>query len=114
MNTQPSSQGPPSDNPSSLGITGNLQPNVPVFACIVYVRKMADGTISGRVANLDGNLAAEITATGSSERDVLMKVTREFKSRVLKLHQENQQIPLLDPPPPPLENELMRSIPVHL
>ncbi|WP_442482202.1 hypothetical protein [Aeoliella sp. SH292] len=71
---------------------------------------MADGTISGRVANLAG----EITATSSSERDVLMKVTREFKSRVLKLHGENQAIPLLDPPPAPLENEQMRTVPVHL
>lgn len=114
MNTQSSSQGPPSDSPSSLGNTGNLKPNVPVFTCIVYVCKMADGTISGRVANLAGSNAGGIMATGNSERDVLMKVTREFKSCVLKLHEENEQISLLDPPPPPRENERMRSVPVHL
>jgi hypothetical protein len=110
MNTQSSSEGPPSDSPNALGITGNLKPSVPVFACIVYVCKNEDGTISGRVANLAG----EITATGGSERDALMKLTREFRSRVLKLHEENQAIPLLDPPPPPLENEQMRTVPVHL
>jgi hypothetical protein len=114
MNTQSSSQGSQPDSPNSLGITGNLKPNVPVFACIVYVCKIADGTVSGRVANLAAGDAGEITATGNSERDVLMKVTREFKSRVLKLHGDNQVIPLLDPPQPLLENEQMRSIPVHL
>ena len=49
MNTQSNS-----DNPNSLGITGDYKPNVPVFACIVYVHKNEDGTVIGRVANLAG------------------------------------------------------------
>jgi hypothetical protein len=41
-------------------------------------------------------------------------VTREFKSRVLKMHGENQEIAWIDPPQPPLENEQVRLVPVHL
>ena len=98
-----------SDNPNSLGITGDSKPNVPVFACIVYVHKNEDGTVIGRVANLAG-----IEASGNSERDVLGKLVREFKSRVSKMFAEGQEIPWVDPPQPPLENEQVRSVPVHL
>ena len=104
MNMQPNS-----DNPNSLGITGDSKPNVPVFACIVYVHKNEDGTVIGRVANLAG-----IEAGGNSERDVLGKVTREFKTRVFKILEEGQEIPWVDPQQPPLENEQVRSVPVHL
>ncbi len=104
MNTQSNS-----DNPKSLGITGDSKPNVPVFACIVYVHKNEDGTVIGRVANLAG-----IEASGNSERDVLGKVTREFKTRVFKILEEGQEIPWVDPQQPPLENEQVRSVPVHL
>jgi len=104
MNMQPNS-----DNPKSLGITGDSKSQVPVFACIVYVRKNKDATIFGRVANLAG-----IEASGNSERDVLGKVTREFKSRVFKMFEEGQEIPWVDPPQPPLEDEQVRSVPVHL
>ena len=104
MNTQPNS-----DNPNPLGITGDSKPNVPVFACIVYVHQNEDSTMTGRVANLAG-----IEASGSSERDVLGKVTREFKSRVFEMFENSQEIPWVDPPQPPLENEQVRSVPVHL
>ena len=104
MNIQPNS-----DNQKSLGITGNSKPSVPVFACLVYVHKNDDGMVTGRVANLAG-----IEASGSSERDVLGKVTREFKSRVFKMFEEGQEIPWVDPPQPPLENEQVRTVPVHL
>ncbi len=104
MNTQSNS-----DNPISLGITGDSQPNIPVFTCIVYVHTGEDGTVIGRVANLAG-----IEASGNSERDVLGKVTREFKTRVSKILEEGQEIPWVDPQQPPLENEQVRLIPVHL
>ena len=104
MNRQPNS-----DNPNSLEITGDSKPNVPVFACIVYVHKNDDSTLFGRVANLAG-----IEASGSSERDVLGKIMREFKSRISKMIEEGQEIPWVDPPQPPLENEQIRSIPMHL
>ena len=114
MNTQSNSASSNSDSPNSLGITGDSKPNVPVFACIVYVHKNEDGTISGRVANLVGGDSCDIRASGNSERDVLGKVTREFKSRVFSMFGEGQKIPWVDPPQPPLENEQVRSVPVHL
>jgi hypothetical protein len=104
MNMRPNSQ-----DPTALKITGDSKPNVPVFTCLVYVRKHEDATVSGRVANLAG-----IEASGSSERDVLSKVTREFKSRVFTMFEDGQEIPWVDPPQPPLENEQIRSVPVHL
>ncbi len=103
-----------SDNQHSLGITGDSKPNVPVFACLVYVHTNEDGVVTGRVANLAGGDSGDIRASGNSERDVLGKVTREFKSRVFKILEEGQEIPWVDPPQPPLENEQVRSVPVHL
>jgi hypothetical protein len=114
MNTPSSTDSATSDRPNPLGITGDSKPTVPVFSCIVYVCKTADGTIRGRVANLAGDDSGEISATGNSERDVLLNVTREFKARVLTMHGENQEIAWIDPPQPPLENEQVRFVPVHL
>lgn len=102
------------DKPNSPEITSDSKPNVPVFACIVYVCKNEDGTIDGRVANLAGGDSGEIRASGNSERTVLGNITREFKSRVFKMFEEGQEIPWIDPRQPPLENEQVRSIPVHL
>jgi hypothetical protein len=114
MNTPSNTDCSNSDNPKSLGITGDAKPLVPVFSCIIYVCKAEDGTISGRVANLAGGDAGEIRASGNSERDVLLKVTREFKSRVSQLHGDLQEIPWIDPPQRPLENEQVRYVPIHL
>jgi len=97
-----------------LDITGDAKLSVPTFACIVYICKNEDGTVSGRVANLTGGDTGEITASGNAERDVLGKLTREFKSTVSVLLEEGREIPWIDPVPPPLENELIRSIPMHL
>ena len=102
-----------SDHPKSLPITGDAKPNVPVFACLVYVCHAEDGTVSGKVVNLDGGDAGPIEASGSSERDLLGKLTREFKSRVFEMHEQGQAIPWIDPPPPQAD-EQTRSIPVHL
>lgn len=109
MNMPSHSASPNSDSPNAFGITGDAKANVPVFSCIVYVRHNNDGTVAGRVANFPG-----IAANGNSERDVLGKVVRVFKSRVSKMLEDGREIPLADPPLPPLDNELMRSVPVHL
>jgi hypothetical protein len=114
MNTPSSTDIANSVRPNPLRITGDSKPAVPVFSCIVYVCKTEDGTIRGRVANLAGGDSGEIGASGNSERDVLLKVTREFKARILKMHGENQGISWIDPPQPPVENEQVRSIAVHL
>ncbi|MEO2048649.1 MAG: hypothetical protein ABGX16_19005 [Pirellulales bacterium] len=65
--------------------------------------------VTGRVANLAG-----VDASGNSERDVLGKVTCEFKTRVFKILEEGREIPWVDPQQSPLENEQVRSVPVHL
>jgi hypothetical protein len=114
MNIPSSTDKANSETPNSLGITGAAKPAVPAFSCIIYICKTADGTSSGRVANLRGRDADEIRASGNSERDVLLKVTREFKSRVSQLHGERQEIPWIDPPQPPLESEQVRYVPIHL
>src|SRR5690349_19488456 len=102
------------DNRISLGVVGDSRPTAPTFSCIVYICRTEDGTISGRVANLAGGDSGEIRASGNSERDVLMEVTREFKSRVIKCHGQGEAIPWIEPPQPPLGNEQVRFIPVHL
>ena len=90
-------------------ITGDAKPSVPVFTCLIYIRQNDDGTVAGRVANLAG-----IETSGSSEREALSKLVREFKTQVARLHETSQQIPWIDPPPPPLEDEQIRSVPIHL
>jgi len=100
---------PNSDDSKSLEITGDSKPKVPSFSCIVYVRKDEDGTVHGRVANLDG-----IQASGVSERFVLGKVTTEFKTQIVKYLEQGQEIPWIDPRKPILENEKMRWVPLHL
>lgn len=111
--TTPSNPGD-ADAPKPLEITGAAKPVVPAFSCIIYICKAAEGSTSGRVANLAGGEAGEIAASGNSERDVLFKLTREFKSRVAKMHEQQQAMPWIDPPPPPLEHEQIRYVPVHL
>ena len=100
---------PESEKSNPLKITGDSRPDVPVFTCIVYVRRNEDGSVFGKVANLDG-----IESSGASERDVLGRVSREFKARILKSFEEGKQVDLIDPPASPADNEQVRSIPVHL
>jgi len=109
MNTQPIPEKSESDRPNSLKITGDAKPIVPVFSCTVYVSKNDEGKARGRVANLSG-----IEANGNSERDVLMKVSKEFKSRVLKMLEAGEEIPWIEPPLPKNDSEQVRTIPMHL
>lgn len=94
---------------NSLNITGDAQPSVPTYACLVYVHTDEDGSVIGRVANLAG-----IESRGASERFVLSKVTQAFKAQVMELHAAGQEIPWIEPPEPPADNERVRSIPMHL
>jgi len=97
------------DPDKALTVTGDAVPNAPVFSCTIYVRQNDDGTVSGRVANLAG-----LTASGASERDVLSRLSREFKTQVMGLHQDGKEIPWIDSPTPAESDERVRSIPVHL
>ncbi|QDT00610.1 hypothetical protein [Adhaeretor mobilis] len=112
MQPNPANSDP--NNPTPLDIAGAAKPSVPVFACLVYVHTNEDGIVTGRIANLASDDASAITASASSEREVLGKLTREFKSRVGQLLEASQEIPWIEPPPAPAENEQMRSIPLHL
>lgn len=105
-NSQPNAEEP---NLDPLKITGDAKPTVPVFSCLVYVSKDDEGKVNGRVANLDG-----IEAIGNSERDVLQRVSKECKSRVLKLVEAGEEIPWIDPPKPKTDAEQIRRIPMHL
>lgn len=93
----------------SLEITGGQRPVVPTFACLIYVSKSDDGKTNARVANLAG---FELTA--ATERDALLRISKQFKSHVIEKTAAGETIPWIDPPPPPSENENVRSIPVHL
>ncbi len=84
--------------------------SVPVFNCIVILnRDTTTGRLTARVANLAG-----ITAEGNAERELLMVLTKHFKSYVQGCLQRNQAIPWIDPPETPQPGEQQRFIPVHL
>jgi hypothetical protein len=84
--------------------------SVPVFNCIVILnRDAATSRLSARVANLTG-----ITAEGNAERELLMLLTKRFKTVVQDCVHNNRQIPWIDPPESPQVGEQQRFIPVHL
>ena len=82
---------------------------VPVYSCHVILTPSDDGRVAGRAANLSG-----IEATGSSERDVLTAVMKQFKAVVVEYSEKNEPVPFVNPPEKPADGELERFIPVHL
>lgn len=83
---------------------------IPVFNCMVILTQPDQhGRRHGRVANLAG-----ITASGTSERDILTSIMKQFKAVVQKYSQDQQPIPFVDPPEKPKPGEVERFIPVHL
>ena len=81
-----------------------------MYNCIVLVKTdQQTGRVSGRVANLP-----EISATANSERDMLLAISRHFKSTVQQHLAANQPIPWREPAERPHEGESERFIPVHL
>ncbi len=96
-------------DPSPLPLISENDCNpVPVFSCHVILTKVDDGQVSGRVANLDG-----IVVKGSSERDVLKAIVRQFKVVVQKYSDTSKEVPWLDAAAPEV-GEFERFIPVHL
>ena len=83
--------------------------DVPVFSCLVYVRRGDDGSVQARVANLSG-----IQDTAATERGALGKVVSAFKQRVAELVRSASPIPWIDPPLPAEADEQQRFIAVHL
>ena len=95
---------------SPLHIRAVSEPiRVPVFNCVVYLRKTADGQVAGRVANLP-----EIAFTAANEPVVLRLVVTEFKQRLDGWTAAGQQIPWIEPPLEPTDDEQQRLVPVHL
>jgi hypothetical protein len=92
-----------------LDITSSSKPDVPVFACLIYIRDIDNGRVAARVANFAG-----IELEANTERDALARLSREFKKRVTELSITGEAIPLLDPPLDKDPSERVRSIPVHL
>ncbi|WP_417849813.1 hypothetical protein [Thalassoglobus sp.] len=82
--------------------------SVPVYDCHVLIGKLDDGTLTGIVSNLP-----EITATASNERDLLRKISTDFKTRIVKYAEANEEIPWQEKQKPG-PGQQQRWIPVHL
>jgi hypothetical protein len=98
-------------NDNSLPLLSESDCNpVPVFNCHIILSKPDnDGRIQGRTANLGG-----IAAAGTSERDVLTSLMKQFKAIVQQHSRNNTPIPWVQPSELPGDNEVERFIPVHL
>lgn len=83
--------------------------SVPVFNCVIILTPLENGRLRGRVANLPG-----ITAEGNSERELLLLLTRRFKSLVANSLATGEGLMWIDPPETPTKGEIQRFIPVHL
>ena len=83
--------------------------SVPVFNCIVILRRDPGGRLHGRVANLPN-----IEAEGTVERDVLFSITRQFRSAIDSWIKSEQAIPWLEPTAKAGPGEFERFIPIHL
>ena len=84
-------------------------PDVPVFRCVVYIRKLESGQVEATVANL-----ADLKIVAGSERSALMKIVPAFKQRVVAHKQKGEAIPLIDPPTPIEADQDQRVVPIHL
>ncbi len=82
---------------------------VPVFNCIIILTPLENGRLRGRVANLPG-----ITAEGTAERELLMSLTRQFKTAVKESVASGNGLKWIDPPEVPVKGESQRFIPIHL
>lgn len=83
---------------------------VPVFNChIAMKRDPSSGRITGRVANLHG-----LEASGTSERDILKSLARQFKDAVQKqMESETGSVDLIESPVIE-DDEFERFLPIHL
>ena len=83
--------------------------SVPVFNCIVILTPLENGRLRGRVANLPG-----VAAEGNNERELLMLLTKQFKSIVKEALSSGTGLQWTEPPETPVKGESQRFIPVHL
>ncbi len=85
------------------------EPEVPVYRCVVYVRKTESGQVHACVANLP-----DLEITAGSERSALQKIVPAFKKRVIEFKQNGDCIPWIDPPTPIEKDQDKRVVPIHL
>ncbi len=91
-------------------MVGGQGSQVPVFDCqVILSAPDSSGQLTGRVAALP-----DVTASGPTERDVLIRIVSEFKARLRQHLEADEPIPWLAEPETPGENEQQRWIPVHL
>ena len=83
--------------------------SVPVFNCVIYLRRLPEGGVFARVVNLAG-----LDCTAPNERAALSQLLTMFKERVTSMISAGEQIPWVEPPPPPDADEQTRLVPMHL
>lgn len=84
--------------------------SVPVYNCVVILRIDPNTQrLTASVANLPG-----LTVEGTSERDLLILLTKRFKAVIQDCLRRNEAIPWIDPAAEPVAGEQQRFIPVHL
>ena len=69
--------------------SGSSVPEVPTFACLIYLSRDEAGASHARVANLDS-----LQATAATPRDAMARVCREFKERVRGAYAAGETIDL--------------------
>ena len=105
----------PTDEPTWPGRQVNLHQDqtpptdVPVFDCLVYVIRQADGSVRARLANLVG---FEVTA--ASEGAAFAKLIPDLRRRLAEYLESPDPIPWLKEPAPLEPGEQRRFVPVHL
>lgn len=83
--------------------------DVPVFDCHILISGPdEDGVLTGIVSNLP-----EVQGTATNERDLLRKLTTDFKATVQRYTAEKRTIPW-QPTRQPEPGQSQRWVPVHL
>ena len=82
---------------------------MPVFRCVIYIRKTESGQTHACVANLP-----DLEVTAGSERSALQRIVPAFKNRVIEYKQNGETIPWIDPPTAIQDDQDKRVVPVHL
>ena len=91
-------------------VAAGATPPVPVYDCHVILSPPdSAGMIHARVSSLP-----EITATGTTEREVLRRIVTAFKAAILRYRASGQAIPWSPSPDTPGPGESQRWVPVHL
>lgn len=80
---------------------------VPVYNCVVYVRKVGS-SFEAKIANL-----SDVSLSGDSEREILQNAVTKFKSIIADCVANGDSVPIIDPPKP-AEDETVRYVAVHL